>query len=154
MGLCGTHVTHGTYSRCLPTFDLALLGTRVPAVHVEIKNTFNRTPRNFSADDSLHLEEELELEATKEQNLGLPREKWALGDLKRSLLLVSDDHWFQKGGGMIDLRVLGPSRPSTFKKVFSDVPGAIHGCLKVRYVVCGRDFQAARHRFLRSTAEA
>lgn len=36
---------------------------------------------------------------------------------------------------MIDLRVLGPNRPSTFKKVFSDVPGAIYGCLKVRYAV-------------------
>lgn len=36
---------------------------------------------------------------------------------------------------MIDLRVLGPNRPSTFKKVFSDVPGAIYGCLKVRQIV-------------------
>eukprot|EP00903_Cladosiphon_okamuranus_P005641 g5607.t1 len=78
--------------------------------------------------EGLHLEEELELEANKEQVLGLSREKWALGDLKRSLLLVSDDHWFQEG--MIDIRVLGPNRPSTFKKVFSDVPGAIYGCLK------------------------
>eukprot|EP00752_Nemacystus_decipiens_P016373 g14636.t1 len=78
----------------------------------------------------LHLEEELELEATREKNLGLPTERWTLSHLKRSLLLVSDDLWFQRGGGMIDLRVLGPNRPSTFKKVFSDVPGAIYGCLK------------------------
>lgn len=33
---------------------------------------------------------------------------------------------------MIDLTVLGPSRPSTFRRVFSGVPGAIYGCLKVR----------------------
>lgn len=100
----------------------------------------------FSADDSLHLEEELELEAIKEQNLRLPREKWALGDLKRSLLLVSDDNWFQEGGGMIDLKILGPNRPSTFKKVFSDVPGAIYGCLKVWYVV-GETFRMVCHFF-------
>lgn len=88
----------------------------------------------FSPDDSLILEEELELEETKERKLRLPREKWTLDDLKRSLLLVSNDSWFRKGGGMIDLRVLGPSRPSTFMRVFSDVPGAIYGCLKVRVV--------------------
>lgn len=96
-------------------------------------NRAEPTTLELSADDSLHLEEELELEATKERSLGLSREKWALSDLKRSLLLVSDDHWFQEGGGMIDLKVLGPNRSSTFKKVLSDVPGAIYGCLKVRY---------------------
>ena len=89
-------------------------------------------------DDSLLLEEELELEATKERKLGLSRENWGLGDIKRSLLLVDNDTWFQQGGGMIDLRVLGPSRPSTFMRVFSDVPGAIYGCLKVRMFLRGQ----------------
>lgn len=80
---------------------------------------------------SLHLEEELELEATEERQLKLPREKWVLDDIKRSLLLVSDDVWFHEGEGMIDISVLGPSRPSIFRRVFSGVPGAIYGCLKV-----------------------
>lgn len=79
----------------------------------------------------LHLEEELRLEAAKERRLWVPQEMWSLNDLKRSLRLVSDEAWFQEGGGMIDFRVFGPNRASTFGRVFSDVPGAIYGCLKV-----------------------
>lgn len=86
----------------------------------------------FYAADSLHLEEELELEAAEERQFRLPPETWGLDDLKHSLLLVSDDVWFQEGEGMIDLKVLGPSRPNTFRRVLSGVPGAIYGCLKVR----------------------
>ena len=79
------------------------------------------------------LDEELELAAAEERRRWLPREKWSLEEVKRSLRLVSDEAWFQEGGGMIDFRVFGPSRPSTFSRVFSDVPGAIYGCLKVGF---------------------
>lgn len=85
----------------------------------------------FDNNSVLHLEEELRLVAAEERRLCLPREMWSLNDIKRSLRLISDEAWFQDGGGMIDFKVCGPSRPSTFVRVFSDVPGAIYGCLKV-----------------------
>lgn len=80
---------------------------------------------------SPHIEGELELEAVEELQLGLPPENWSLDDVKRSLLLVSDESWFREGQAMVDLRLFGPTRESTFRRVFFDVPGAIDGCLKV-----------------------
>ncbi|CAM9126849.1 unnamed protein product [Scytosiphon promiscuus] len=77
-----------------------------------------------------HLDEELRMEAAEEQRLWRRQDTWSLDDLKRSLRLVSDEIWFQEGSRMIDFRVFGPSRSSTFARVFSDVPGAICGCLE------------------------
>ncbi|CAM9498582.1 unnamed protein product [Ectocarpus sp. 12 AP-2014] len=79
-----------------------------------------------------HIERELELEVIEEVQLGLPPENWSLDDVKRSLLLVSDESWFREGQAMVDLRLFGPTRESTFRTVFFDVPGAIDGCLKDR----------------------
>ena len=86
----------------------------------------------FYIHDSLHLDEELELERVEELQLNIPTENWGLCELKRALQDVSDEDWFQKRDGLITLRLLGPDRASTFKRVFSNVPGAIYGCLKVR----------------------
>lgn len=73
----------------------------------------------------------MELEAVEELRLGIPPENWSLDDFKRSLLLVSDESWFREGRAMVDLRLFGPTRESTFRRVFFDVPGAIYGCLEV-----------------------
>ncbi|CAM9689284.1 unnamed protein product [Ectocarpus sp. 13 AM-2016] len=81
---------------------------------------------------SPHIEGELKLEAIEELPLELPPENWSLDDVKRSLLLVSDESWFREGQAMVDLRLFGPTRVSTFRAVFFDVPGAIDGCLKDR----------------------
>ncbi|CAM9362249.1 unnamed protein product [Ectocarpus fasciculatus] len=82
--------------------------------------------------ESPNLEGELELEAVEELQLPPPPEMWSLDDVKRSLLLVSDEVWFREGQAMVDLRLYGPARESTFRRVFFDVPGAIYGCLKDR----------------------
>lgn len=84
---------------------------------------------------SLHLDEELELERLEERKLRLPREEWGLDCLQYALRNVSNEKWFRGGGGMIDLKIAGPHRQSTFRRVFSNVPGAVYGCLKV----CGRE---------------
>ncbi|CAM9156837.1 unnamed protein product, partial [Laminaria digitata] len=78
----------------------------------------------------LHLDEELELERVEELQLHIPPENWGLCELKRALQDVSDEEWFQKRDGLTTLRLFGPNRASTFKRVFSNVPGAIYGCLK------------------------
>lgn len=91
-----------------------------------------RPTNQFIPTDSLHLDEELELEEIEEQQRKIPRESWGLRELKRALQDVSDEEWFQMRDGLISRRLFGPRRASTFKRVFSNVPGAIYGCLKVR----------------------
>lgn len=81
---------------------------------------------------SIHLHEELETEKAEELTLKLPREIWGLADIRRALQGVSDEEWFQdRGERMIALRLFGPERASTFKREFSNILGAIYGCLKV-----------------------
>lgn len=67
----------------------------------------------------------------------IEKEKWGLEDVKRAFLGVSDEEWFQ-GWGMVDLKLVGPSRANTFRRVFSNVPGAIYGCLRVRILYVTR----------------
>lgn len=82
----------------------------------------------------MHLDEIVELEAEEERRKGLKNETWGIKDIRRALRSVSDEEWFQKRGGMLDLKLPGPGRASTFRRVFFSVPGAIYGCLKVQAV--------------------
>lgn len=73
----------------------------------------------------------MELERLEEKKLGQSSESWKLDELRSALKNVSDVEWFEGNGGMLNVRMLGPQRPSTFRRVFSRVPGAIYSCLKV-----------------------
>lgn len=113
---------HHTKSRISPTVQPAP-GTNFDSSSLPTL----RLPRT----GSIHLDEEIALERVEEKRLKLPKETWGVDELKHALGAVSDEEWFQEGGGMLNLRVLGPARPSTFRRVLADVPGAIYGCLQV-----------------------
>ena len=67
----------------------------------------------------------------EENKLGLAKESWGLGELRSALSNVSDEEWFADSRGMVEAKLSGPERESTFRRVFAQVPGAIYGCLKV-----------------------
>lgn len=79
----------------------------------------------------IHLAEEVELEAVDDYERKLPREDWGLEDVRQALLNVDDDRWFREGGGMVEMKLKGPNRASTFRRVFAGLSGAVYGSLKV-----------------------
>lgn len=110
-----------------PTFLFEIKSSKLTIVSAP---PLERTPSPFWQ-SRFHLDEKVELERFEEKKLGLPRESWGLDELRSALRNVSDVEWFEESGGMLNIRMLGPQRPSTFRRVFSRVPGAIYSCLKV-----------------------